>query len=152
MGIDGFSMSNLGLSRNLTSSQLATNAERTAQEALDSQISDMDGVNKKDKVGRQDADAAFNGHIPFVPLEEEEGDGQGAEENTAAEQPAAVEESEDEESDGYEKYHFRFNANEMIEIYDTATNTVVRTISPEDASKAMLNISKMPGIFVNKKI
>ena len=66
MGIDGFSMSNLGLNRNLTSAQLANEAEMTANQALENQIADVDGVGKKEKAGRKDPDAAFNGTIPFI--------------------------------------------------------------------------------------
>ena len=71
MGIDGFSMSNLGMQRNLTSAQLANEVEATAKQALENQIADVDGVGKKEKAGRKDPDAAFNGTIPFIPEEEE---------------------------------------------------------------------------------
>ena len=60
--------------------------------------------------------------------------------------------SNEEDYEEYSKYHFRFNKENMIEIYDSEKNEVIKTISPEDASKALLNLSKMPGLFVNKKV
>ncbi len=155
MGIDGFSLSNLGLNRNLSSSQLADEAERTARQSLENQIADADGVGKIEKAGRKDPDAAFNGTIPFIPDDKKEND-----ENNEQEQPDSEEQqsndtsfetnSDDEEE--YSKYHFRFNKENMIEIYDSEKKEVIKTISPEDASKALLNLSKMPGLFVNKKV
>ncbi|MBS4761082.1 MAG: flagellar protein FlaG [Clostridium sp.] len=155
MGIDGFSLSNLGLNRNLSSSQLADEAERTARQSLENQIADADGVGKIEKAGRKDPDAAFNGTIPFIPDDKKEND-----DNNEQEQPDSEEQqsndtsfetnSDDEEE--YSKYHFRFNKENMIEIYDSEKKEVIKTISPEDASKALLNLSKMPGLFVNKKV
>ena len=49
MGIDGFSMSNLGINRNMSSAQLANEAEATAKQALENQMADVDGVGKKEK-------------------------------------------------------------------------------------------------------
>ena len=66
MGIDGFSMSNLGLHRNTTSAQNAHEADFLARQNLENQISDMDGVSKREKAGKKDEDAAFNGMMAFV--------------------------------------------------------------------------------------
>ena len=38
MGIDGFSLSNLGLNKNLTSAQLANEAESLARQSSENQI------------------------------------------------------------------------------------------------------------------
>lgn len=149
MGLDGFSMSNLGLSRNLSSAQLAQNAETTAREALDSQIADTDGVGKKEKAGKKDPDSAFNGHIPFIH-DKKEGEEEPQEEEDMSQDNSQFQDDEDDDDDS--RYHYRFNANEMIEIWDSKTNSIIRTISPEAASKAILNITEMPGIFINKEI
>lgn len=149
MGLDGFSMSNLGLKRNLTSAQLSMDAEVTARQSLDSQIADVDGVGKKEKVGKKDADAAFNGMIPFIPDEEENESQQEQSNEPATQQLAAVEYEEDEEAP---KYHFRFNANDMIEIWDSETNSIIKTITPEQAQKVICNLEDIPGVLVNKEI
>ena len=153
MGIDGFSMSNLGLNRNLTSAQLANEAEMTANQALENQIADVDGVGKKEKAGRKDPDAAFNGTIPFIaePKEDEESDTPEQQEESDAEQSQNLAEEDDEDDEG-DQYHFKLNDQGLIEVWDASTNSVVKTISPEDATNTLLHISKAPGIFVNKEV
>lgn len=150
MGLDGFSMSNLGLNRNLTSAQMSHDAEATARQSLDNQIADVDGVGKKEKVGKKDPDAAFNGMIPFIPNEEQE-------ENPEEQQgELPLQESqvqyEDDGDDDASRYHFRFNANDMIEIWDSETNSIVKTISPEQAQKVICNLEDLPGVLVNREI
>lgn len=39
----------------------------------------------------------------------------------------------------------------MIEIYDSQTGQILRTISPEDAMKVFVNLADVPGVIVNKK-
>lgn len=152
MGIDGFSMSNLGLNRNLTSAQLANEAEMTANQALENQIADVDGIGKKEKAGRKDPDAAFNGTIPFIGEPKEKDD----EENSNEQEKAPLQEqqvsSNEEEDDDGNQYHFKLNNDGLIEVWDSTTDSVVKTISPEDASNTLLHMSKIPGIFVNKEI
>ena len=151
MGIDGFSMSNLGLSRNLTSAQLAHEVDATAKQALENQIADTDGIGKKEKAGRKDPDAAFNGTIPFIPDSKEEDDDSEQNENQEDLQENIIEEESDEETEG-SQYHFKLNSDGLIEVWNTNTNEIIKTISPTNAANAMLGISKMPGIFVNKEI
>ena len=155
MGIDGFSLANLGLNKNLSSAQLANEAERTARQSLENQIADADGVGKIEKAGRKDPDAAFNGTIPFIPddqKENEEDSEDKQEESQNSEAQQILDENDDDVDEEYSKYHFRFNKDEMIEIYDAEKNEVIKTISPEDASKALVNLSKIPGLFVNRKV
>ena len=155
MGIDGFSLANLGLNKNLSSAQLANEVERTARQSLENQIADADGVGKIEKAGRKDPDAAFNGTIPFIPddqKENEEDSEDKQEESQNNDSQEMLEENDDDSDEEYSKYHFRFNKDEMIEIYDSEKNEVIKTISPEDASKALVNLSKIPGLFVNRKV
>ncbi len=152
MGIDGFSMSNLGLNRNLTSAQLAHEADMVAKQALDNQIADMDGIGKKEKAGRKDPDAAFNGTIPFIPdaTDEEDQDSEQNENQENTEDTKNEDQSKPDEEGS--QYHFRMNEDGLIEIWNTKNNQLVKTISPEKAANAILGMTKTPGILVNKKI
>ncbi len=152
MGIDGFSMSNLGLNRNLTSAQLANEAEMTANQALENQIADVDGVGKKEKAGRKDPDAAFNGTIPFIGEPKEKDDEENPNEQENEPQQEQQVSSNEEDDDEGNQYHFKLNNEGLIEVWDSTTDSVVKTISPEDASNTLLHMSKIPGIFVNKEI
>lgn len=149
-------MSNLGLNRNKTSAQLANDAEVTANQAMENQIADVDGVGKKEKAGRKDSDASFNGTIPFIGDEKEDEEEKENNENESSKQHTSSEENNDlidEDDEEYEyKYHFKFNEENKIEIWDSETGEVIRTISPEDASKSIADLASVPGIFVNKEI
>jgi len=148
MGIDGFSMSNLGLNRNLTSAQLAHEVDIVANQALENQISDVDGVGKKEKAGKKDPDAAFNGTVPFIADEKEQ------ESDNLEEQESVEQNLDDVDEDDCEgsQYSFKLNDEGMIEVWNSETNELLKIISPESAANAMINVSKMPGVFVNKTI
>ena len=140
MGLDGFSIANLGLNKNLTSAQLANEAEATARQSLENQIADVDGVGKKEKVGKKDEDAAFNGMVPFIanPKDEDE------------ESQQQEEQSSEENTDSVD--HFKFSKDNMIEVWDSEKKELIKTISPESATKVFHNFSKVPGIFINSEI
>src|SRR5574344_1995728 len=143
-------MSNLGMHRNLTSAQLANEVDATAKQALDDQMADVDGIGKKQKAGKKDEDAAFNGAVPFIPEEKEDKEKSQDDNSTQDESQEEVDEAEeDEEADL--PYTFRCNQSDMIEIVDT-DGKILRTISPEDAANVSLKVSKMPGVFINKKV
>lgn len=153
MGIDGFSMSNLGMQRNLTSSQLANEADSLARQALENQIADVDGVGKREKAGAKDKDAAFNGMVPFIPSEEENEDEQQEDDNAVVQEVITESsQSDDEDDEEYEKYSFKYNDKGMIEIWDSETNKILRTISPEEACNVVGKFEKVPGFLVNKSI
>lgn len=155
MGLDGFSMSNLGLNRNLTSAQMANEADVIARQSLENQISDVDGIGKKEKVGKKDEDAAFNGTIPFIPNpqnDEEENEHEESEDSQNDEQ-VDLESFEDEESEeDADKLHFRLNSENQIEIWDSEKKEILRKISPEEAANVIHNFAQAPGIFVNRQI
>lgn len=152
MGLDGLSMSNLGLHRNLTSAQLANEADATARQALENQLPDVDGVGKKEKAGKKDPDAAFAGMVPFIADEKhaEESDEELSEEepNEQSEPPLSDTEVDEEEP----RYLFKMGADNFIEVYDTKTKAVVKKLSPEEAANSVHNFSKMPGLFFDKEV
>lgn len=148
MGIDGFSMSNLGLNRNLTSAQLANEVEATAKQALENQMADVDGVGKKEKAGRKDPDAAFNGRMVLIKDEEQDKEQEQQEEQEPQKQQQKQKKEPTDED--IAKYHFRFNREGMIDICEG--DEVVSTISPEDAARALANMSDFSGALVNKNV
>lgn len=154
MGIDGFSMSNLGLNRNMTSAQNAHEADFLARQKLENQISDIDGVSKKEKAGKKDEDAAFNGMMAFIkpdnPEENEEEQTDTEQDDSPTEKPLY---SNDDDEDEYEeKYHFVYNESGMIEIWEVESNKLLKVISPENAQEVVEQIHCLPSILVNKRV
>ena len=159
MGLDGFSMSNLGLHRNLTTAQLANDVEATAKMALENQLLDVDGVGKKEKAGKKDPESAFNPMVPFIADEKENKDSDDSEEKNLDESSQIDKSVGDERyEDNTEieieepKYLFKMSDDNMIEIYDAQTNKVIRKISPEEAAATVHNFAKLPSVFFNKNV
>lgn len=149
MGIDGFSMANLpGVNRNLSSQQMAQDAEVTARQGTEDDIVDVDGISRKQKAGRKDPDAAFNGRMVLIKDEE-----QNQEQEQEEEQPESQKQPQNQKEPTEEdvsKYHFEFNKDGMIEICEG--DKVVGTISPEEAAHALKNLSEFSGALVNKNV
>ena len=159
MGLDGFSMSNLGLQRNLTTAQLANDVEATAKMALENQLPDVDGVGKKEKAGKKDPESAFNPMVPFIADEKENKDSDDSEEKNLDESSQIDKSVGDERyEDNTEieieepKYLFKMSNDNMIEIYDAQTNKVIRKISPEEAAATVHNFANLPSVFFNKNV
>ena len=95
---------------------------------------------------------AFNGTIPFIGEPKEKDDEENPNEQENEPQQEQQVSSNEEEDDEGNQYHFKLNNEGLIEVWDSTTDSVVKTISPEDASNTLLHISKVPGIFVNKEI
>ena len=156
MGLDGFSMSNLGLHRNLTTAQLANEVDVVAKQALENQLPDVDGVGKKEKAGKKDPEAAFNGMVPFIPDEEKDEkkeDTSEQEEKKSVDKSVGEELTEDDDVEIEEpQYLFKMSADDMIEVYDKNTGRVIKKLSPEEAASTVHNFTKMPSIFFNKDV
>ena len=150
MGIDGFSLSNLGLNKNMTSAQLANEAEALARQSTENQIADVDGVGKREKAGKKDDEAAYNGTIPFIPDDKKE------DEDSENQQEGSSQESEIKESvvddEEVSKYKFVFGKGDMIEILDSTTGSLIKKIPIEQAQKAVGSIDKLPGFLVNREV
>lgn len=153
MGLDGFSLSNLGLNKNLTSAQLANEVDATARQSLENQIADVDGVGKREKVGKKDEDAAFNGTIPFIPDDKNENNETSQQEQQEEQNNQSVEDYDDDDSDDTAgDFHFKIDDEGMIEVWDTQKNVILKKITVDDASKVFHSFTRVPGIFVNKEI
>ena len=151
MGLDGLSMSNLtGVNRNKSSQQLSQEADVVARQGTDDEIVDMDGVSRKQKAGRKDPDAAFNGRMVLIKDKTDDDDGEDAEQNEDNKKEKNEQKNENPSDEELSKYNFRFNAGGMIEICEG--DRVVSTISPEDAAMALKNMSGISGALVNKNI
>lgn len=144
MGIDGFSLSNLGLNINKTSSKMASEADWLALQGNENQIKDIEGLSKKQKTAKKDKDSAFNGGY-YLPEDIE---------RKQVYEPEVSLDKEEEEIDEttFENYHFRLNHEHMIEVFDSETNEIIRVICPDDAARVLMNVSDVPGIIFNKKV
>lgn len=152
MGLDGFSMGNLGLHKDLTSAQMSNQAEQLALRGTEFQIKFVDELAKKKAIERKkendEEEPKEHEEIKdiFEQLEEE------FEEND--------DEDEDEDEEFVEQknelskgFSVKINKDtEMIELYDNKDNRIVQTITANDLIGLISKLNSASGVFVNRKI
>ena len=132
----------------MTSAQLSHEAESLARQSLENQIEDIDGVGKREKAGKKDDEAAYNGTIPFIPDNKEESE----ENNEQEEQPQENSIQTDIEDEEVSKYKFCIGQGDIIEIRDSESNEIIKKIPISQAQKAIGTIDKLPGFLVNREV
>lgn len=131
MGLDGFSMRNLGAYQGtVPSSHLSFDSKQLAKVGKEKQIQDVDELEKWEKINSED---------------NEEYSGSGG---------YSEGQDDDEENEQNErKFHVKLNPNtNLVELYDIRTNTLIETMTPQELMILIKNLNSASGIFVNKKI
>lgn len=142
MGIDGFSMGNLGLSNEMTSVQMATQAEQLAQKGNEFIIKDVKEMVEDGGVKRKEEDAES----------EEKGNRFNKKKNKREEDKNQLTENEFEDKDPKE-FSVRLNPEtELVELYNTKDEKVLQTIPPKDLMELISKLDSASGILVNRKI
>ena len=149
MGMDGFSIANTGIHEQ-------TSAERTART---DQVINNDPTNSSQQV----QGLSNNERI----REREEGEESGRQnrrnpENEEFEDGLVDEPIEEEESIDYsledienpnKEFYVKLNVkDDIIELYDSATNRLIETISGNELGELVQKLNMASGIFVNKKV
>ncbi len=151
MGLDGFSMSNLGMYNRLTSAQMANEAEFLAMQGNGSDIKDIEALSNKSGIARKENDYSETGGQAFMG-----GDtGEGSEEEDLEDLPAPDMEFTDDENDpehSSRRFEMRINdeAN-IVELYDNYLETTVHRLSTKDMLNMIKNFDDPAGVLVNKK-
>lgn len=143
MGIDGFSMGNLGLNTEMTSGQMAVQAQQLAQKGHEFIIKDVKGMEKDGGVKRK-----------------EEGDESGGQPQGRFKKKKPEQEEEKNylpdknfEDKDPKEFSVRLNPEtELVELYNTKDEKVLETIPPKDLMELISRLDHASGILVNRKI
>lgn len=137
MGLDGFSMNNLGVHKELTSAQLANNAEALAQKG--SIIKTVDNLSSKNKTKNKEFEEEEEIPVYFFEEDEKEKD---------------RENNKNKKNNGdAKKYTVKLNSQtQLIELIDLEKEKIIETISPNDLIKLVSKLSSTSGILVNRRI
>lgn len=151
MGLDGFSMGNLGLNTELTSAQLVSQAEQSAQKASEFKIKNISESEKE--------------HLVKEKEEEEKNNQQGFDDGFAKdeEEEELVEYAEDEsqtlinekdiENSNPKDFSVRINPRtDLIELFNKKDERVVESIQAKDLMGLVSKLNGASGILVNRKI
>lgn len=158
MGLDGFSMGNLGLNATLTSAQMANQAEYLAQKDSEIIIKDVEKLEKEQAVKRKEEEEQnqqFNDG--FKKNEDEEDSGQ--EDETISNDTTLNEEitteliERDFASKDPKEFSVRLNQEtDMIELINNKEDKVLETIKAQDLMNMVSKLNSASGILVNRKI
>jgi len=144
MGLDGFSMGNLGLNTDLTSAQMANQAEQLAKKGSEfkiknvSELSNENGVKEKEE--RKQNKNQFN-----------DGFKERKNDNNNEEQRLLNEKSF--ENKNPKEFSVRINSEtELIELFNNKDEKVLETISAQDLMELVSKMDNASGILVNRNI
>lgn len=145
MGLDGFSIGNLGLNTNVTSAQLTSQVEHLALKESEIKIKDVtelaDGTGVKRK--EEDSENSNQFNDGFKKNEEDEHEDSS---------PSSIDEKEIEGKD-LKDISVRLNSETgLIELYNNKEERILETISPKDLMSLVSKLNSASGILVNRKI
>ena len=139
MGLDGLAMGNLGLNTDVTSAQMANQAEQIARKELEfkvksvGELAEDNGVKMKDKNSEQDTQ--FNDGFKKKHGSDE------------SEDPQSSFNERDFEKKDPKEFSVRINQNtEMVELFSTADNKVIETINANDLMGLISRLNNASGI------
>lgn len=150
MGLDGFSMGNLGLNADMTSAQMANQAEQIARKESMVKIKDVteaaeDGGVKRKEEDEPDKNEFYDG---FKKNDDEEED----EENSDKDERSLLKDVDFEIKDPKE-LSVRINSNtEQVELFNKKNERIIETISAKDLMEVVSKLDGSSGVLVNRKI
>ena len=149
MGMDGFSIANTGI-KEPTSAEITNRTEQTM--AMDPANSrQIQGLtdNERVKEKEEEEESGKNKNKQLAEEEFEDGLVEDDNEENLDEVELDIEDIENPNKDFYVKLNVK---DDIIELYDTATDRLVETISGTELGELVQKLNMASGIFVNKKV
>ena len=152
MGMDGLSMANTGALKESTSADFASRTEQAIQSDATNNSKQVQTTSTNPRVKEKEEEEKSKKQKPNQenPQEEEFDDGL-IQENTASE----IEEDFDIQDleNPNKEFYVKLNAkDDIIELYDSASDRLIETISGSELSELVKKLNMASGIFVNKKV
>lgn len=151
MGMDGLSIANTGVVKEATSAELANKTEQALHSDAINDSQQVQNLGANQRVHRKNEEDENSGKKRQNADQEEFQDGlveERLEENLESDD-VDVEEVENPNKDFYVKLNAK---DDIIELYDSATNRLIETISGNELGELVQKLNMASGIFVNKKV
>lgn len=147
MGLDGFSMGNLGLNADLTSAQMASQAEQIAKKEAEFKIKNINELAQEQGVKRREERSGGKGQFNdgFKKKKNDENETEKEKQNALIEK--------DLENKDPREFSVRINPEtELIELFNTKDERILETITAQDLMSLISRLDNASGILVNRKI
>ena len=153
MGMDGLSFSNTGAVKESTSAEYASKTEQSIHSDAVQDSQQVQNLSVNQRIRRKDDDEESSDKKQQSEKEEEEfQDGlveKNPEDLLEEEAGVDIEDIENPNKDFYVKLNVK---DDIIELYDSATNRLIETISGNELGELVQKLNMASGIFVNKKV
>lgn len=153
MGMDGLSIANTGVVKESTSADYASRAEQIVQ---------SDPTNDSKQVQTTSTNRSVRAKDEDEENEKQQQQRQKSEENQEEFEDGLVEPELDENNEEFDieelnnpnkDFYVKLNAkDDIIELYDSATDRLIETISGNELRELVKKLNMASGIFVNKKV
>ena len=145
MGLDGLAMGNLGLNTDMTSAQMANQAEQIARKEMEFKVKNVNELAEEGEVKFKDeADEKDQFNDGFKKKDEQE--------DQQDETTSSLTEKDFENKDPKE-FSIRINSNtDMVELYNSKEDKIIETMNPKDLMGLISKLNNASGILVNRRI
>lgn len=143
MGLDGFSMGNLGLNTDMTSVQMASHVEHLAKKESEFKIKDISELAEQNLVTRREERSGGK--------DQYSGDSRKKKDNDVENQDVLSE--IDFENKDPREFSVRINPEtELVELFNTKDEKILETITAKDLMGLISKLDNASGVLVNRKI
>lgn len=149
MGMDGLSMANTGALKESTSADFTNRAEQAIQTDKTNDAKQVQTMSTNRRIREKDEEEEGKKQQQQEPKEEEFEDAFIQSENDFEREEFDIEELENPNKDFYVKLNAK---DDIIELYDSASDRLIETISGNELRELVKKLNMASGIFVNKKV
>ena len=150
MGMDGLSFSNTGAIKESTSADFTNRAEQIIQSDPTNNTKQVQTMSTNRRVKAKDEDEEGQGKQQEQPQNQASEEFEdGLIEPEEEQEEFNIEELENPNKDFYVKLNLK---DDIIELYDSATDRLIETISGNELRELVRKLNMASGIFVNKKV
>lgn len=144
MGLDGFSMGNLGLNSSLTSAQMANQVEQLAQKGNEFQVKNVSELAEDGGVKRREEESDDKGQF---------NDGFRKKKNDDENKKQSVLSEKDFENKDPREFSVRINSEtDLVELFSNKDEKVLETITATDLMGLISKLDNASGVLVNRRI
>ena len=149
MGMDGLSMANTGALKESTSADFASRTEQSMQADRTNDAKQVQTLSANPRIKEKDEEEGAKKNKQEPQEEEEFDDSFVPSEDEFEKEEFDIEELENPNKDFYVKLNAK---DDIIELYDSATDRLIETISGNELKELVRKLNMASGIFVNKKV
>lgn len=150
MGMDGLSIANTGVVKESTSAEIAGKTEQAMQAEQTNSNRQVNGLSVNQRVREKDeGDENANKKGKNNPQDAFEDGLVEPKDEINEDDLSEIEDVENPNKDFYVKLNVK---DDIIELYDSATNRLIETISGNELGELVQKLNMASGIFINKKV